>query len=386
MGRRRFDQFILWIGKPQAKDAPGRLIHEFDNNSRWIAGMSSSATDQRPERPNDLWPVLLGALIGGLGAYGLTAVFRGFEPAVFAWLAVAAVAAVLIGLIVRPGTGQVRTMAIVAILVYAIILAYVTRDPRVVIERAEAIASGRPYCIQVADGGADYRPATSQADFTSLIMRATGSYPTFQFHAVMAVGEAGDFDYYNWSHRHQDWMALNTNGDFRSPVIRCQPRVDFASGLPLVRFTRGGETGPVWLGKRAFVVPQQYKPKLSLSTSANVIFVARAPDFEPIPECAQMRFCVFNMIEVHLRPEPVRAWLERNQRTRVQEGGFESGVATSVQCPDLQPHPDSLCAHSFLADGVLIRFSYPERQIPQWREMQEKLLALYRSFEVTTKR
>lgn len=349
------------------------------------AVMSDAGIEQRFAAVHDLWSALLGVVGGCLCAYALFILLRGLEPATYAWLIAAAIAGAMIAL-VFVSDWHIRAGAIAALMVYVLSFVYLWPDPRTAIERARAIAGDRPYCIQVADGGADYRPGVSLADFSSLTMRAEGIRPSFQLHAVMAVGEKGDFDLYNWSYRNQDWMTLNTNGDLRTPVIRCRPQKDFLDTLPYARLTRAlpDETTPIYVGKRAFIVPRQYRPQYSSGATMN--FFARAPDFGPVPECKEIRDCIFNMVQVYLRPEPLKVWLGSNPRNRIREGNFESGFATTVECPDLTPHPSSMCAHNLLADGVLIRFNYPERDIPKWREMQTKLLALYRSFEFSPKR
>jgi hypothetical protein len=196
--------------------------------------------EQRFSRVRDLGQALLGVVVGWLCAVAALRIFRGFEPAVFAWLMVLGIAAVTIRFaVVNP---RIRAAAIAALLGCAATFAFLARNPVAAIERAKAIAGSRPYCVQVATGISGYRRAVSQADLTSLTMRAPGG----QFHGIMAVGESGDFDLYNWSYRNQDWMKLNTNGDFQTPAIGCRPRTDFLNSLPFIRLTWAGlgEVGP----------------------------------------------------------------------------------------------------------------------------------------------
>jgi hypothetical protein len=343
-----------------------------------MSAMSSVEARERIARLRDLGLVLFGTGLGALCAYGLLVLVRGFEAALWEWLFTAAVLGGMIATAIANGSWGIRVVTVAAITTVVACLAYVIGNPLRPSDRAAAIAGSRPYCIQVAQGAlgiTGYRPAASKLDLTGLTMRAAG----FQFHAVMAVGEGGGFDLYNWSYRRRDWMPLRIRADAQ-PVISCRPRTGFVQSLPPLTLVPAGfdDTTPVYLGKRGFVVPARYKPQYS--SNATVTFVARAPDFTPVSDCTELRQCLFDWVTVYLQPGSRTVWLRRNERTRLQDGSVESGVATHIECPsgDL----NAWCSHIFMSDGVLFWFRHRQSELPQWREMQARLLDLYRSFEV----
>src|SRR5262249_40088449 len=62
---------------------------------------------------------------------------------------------------------------------------------------AQQIASGKPYCIQVATRGSDYRTLRSRIDLAGFYMMGDRGVN----HAVLAVRESGQLDLYHWSYR-----------------------------------------------------------------------------------------------------------------------------------------------------------------------------------------
>jgi hypothetical protein len=376
-GRRCPDQSILRIGKSQAIHSSTKRIHDLDINSRLPAAMSDAGIEQRFASIHDLWSALLGVVVGCLCAYALVTLLRGFEPSVYAWLIAAALAGAMIAL-VFVSDWHIRAGAIAALLAYGLSLVYLLSDPRTAIERAKAIAGDRPYCIQVAQGVlgvTGYRPAASKLDLTGMTMRAAG----FQFHAVMAVGEGGDFDLHNWSYRQRDWMPL-TIREHAQPVISCRTQNGFVEALPLLKLT--GSSAIRQFGNRSLLVPDRYRPRFQ--PDSTMTFIARAPAFGSVSYCPELRLCLFDMITVSFLPGSGMVWFPQNELTRFQDGSVESGTATHVECASLDPN--ARCSHTFISDGLLFSFNYPQHQLPQWREMQGSVLALYRSFEIDPKR
>jgi hypothetical protein len=210
-------------------------------------------------------------------------------------------------------------------------------------------------------------------------MRASGSPYGTQFHAVMAVGEGGDFDLYNWSYRKRDWMPVHIRDDAQ-PVISCRPRTGVVEALPLLRLSSG--SGAIrQFGNRSVLVPDRYRP--SFQPDATMTFIAHAPEFGPVSYCPVLRECLFDMVTVSLLPGSGMVWFPQNELTRIQDGSVESGKATHIECASLDPK--ARCSHTFISDGLLFSFKYPQHQLQRWHEMQAKLLDLYRSFEVRDK-
>jgi hypothetical protein len=120
-----------------------------------------------------------------------------------------------------------------------------------VVWQAEAVAAGRPYCIQVSkDAEGHYQPVTSLLDLSGLRLRAPVLWSVagspggrFNHHAVLAVanggderlwenGEAFEQERWNWSHRRARFMPI---GDREGHVRRvCAGRDHFARQLPIV--------------------------------------------------------------------------------------------------------------------------------------------------------
>ncbi len=338
----------------------------------------AAAAEPRFVPVRDLWSALVGMVVGCLGAYALAMLLRGFDPAIHAWGIAVGVAGAMVALAFVSTGWHLRAGAIAALLTYILGLVYLWPDPRAAIVRAQAIAGDRPYCIQVAQGVlgvTGYRPAASKLDLAGMTMRAAG----FQFHAVMAVDRGGDFDLYNWSYRQHDWMPL-ANREHAQPVISCRTQNGFVEALPLLKFA--GSSAIRQFGNRSLRVPDRYRP--AFLPDATMTFIARAPEFGSVSYCPELRLCLIDMITVSLLPGSGMVWFPQNELTRFREGSVESGTATHVECASLDPNAQ--CTHTFVSDGLVFSFKYPQHQLPQWRQMQGRVLALYRSFEVDPKR
>lgn len=113
----------------------------------------------------------------------------------------------------------------------------------VVLNRAEALARERPYCIEVADSEhrASYIQATRLSDLSwgrmhsKLIYVAYDTFYTFKYHAIMMLKQPDELD--NWSYWAENFVpdirndangqrwAMDHNPD-------CSPTLHFAKRLP----------------------------------------------------------------------------------------------------------------------------------------------------------
>jgi hypothetical protein len=141
-----------------------------------------------------------------------------------------AVAAVFIGLRILKRATIARSFALVlggATGLFA--LAGLALIP-VVVKQAETLASGAPYCIQVANGTAEYSQAESLLELSGITMRASGfSGRSFAFHAVLVVEGNGTPSFFNWSYRRGGWLKYVSGP---RPIVHCQARQQFARQLP----------------------------------------------------------------------------------------------------------------------------------------------------------
>ncbi|MCB8823160.1 hypothetical protein [Microvirga rosea] len=99
--------------------------------------------------------------------------------------------------------------------------------PPRVIAAAEATAQGRPYCIDV-----DGRPATGAHDLTGITMvaRNDGGW-TWNFHALLVVGEGSEREYFNWSYRRGDFWPVSEHSReslHLDRIVKCKSVEHFA--------------------------------------------------------------------------------------------------------------------------------------------------------------
>jgi hypothetical protein len=101
--------------------------------------------------------------------------------------------------------------------------------PSRVIAAAEAAAGDRSYCIDV-----DARPARSARDLSGWNMRAADRDGwSWNFHALLAIGEAADRRYMNWSYRTGRFEPVSDSareGLHLDRITQCAPKAHFARG------------------------------------------------------------------------------------------------------------------------------------------------------------
>lgn len=114
--------------------------------------------------------------------------------------------------------------------------------------QAEALAEGRPYCLQVEkDHLGRYRPVSALFDMTGLKMRTLWSHGggsadyQFSFHAVLYVDKGNGFMWRNWSYRRQRFVSINSSARRGLALVRpsCEAVPHFIGQLPLTAHGRG---------------------------------------------------------------------------------------------------------------------------------------------------
>lgn len=102
-----------------------------------------------------------------------------------------------------------------------------------VVDAAEAVAGGKPYCIQVAAKRSDFIQARALIDFSPLTMRTKCQQGwCWQYHAILVVADDGAPRLINWSHRKIGFVD-EVSTRFKPPVApACQPQPHFARELP----------------------------------------------------------------------------------------------------------------------------------------------------------
>ena len=265
---------------------------------------------------------------------------------------------------------------------------------------ARAIAGDEPYCIQVADTQADYRPARTLLELSGLMMRAK----IFdQHHAILVVGDETHPSLFHWSYHKARFVpgVLNAAIPGHEPVLSCESRRNYIGTLPALWAPHPESTYVHFSEHRIFRVPTSYQPRWSGGSSAFLAIATAAPDFEPltvpwISLAPSER--VWNVAFIAWNPTGMRdltgaapagaiggefglqeAPAASSKRYVVQE---QPGVnATSIDCPvGSKAHP-AMCRHRFVSHGHEFDFVHLPEDLPNWRQMQEHLVSLFASFE-----
>lgn len=251
---------------------------------------------------------------------------------------------------------------------------------------AERIAGGSPYCIQVAEL-ADYRQAGSWLDFSPVMMRPwyDGGY-AMQFHAILAVGAGPNPKRYNWSYWSMSWRDATIS---RAPsVVSCMPKRSFAAELPYIFAAASEEEDTLHFrfAGRSFVIPAAYRPRAHAAGSPQLGIILKAPGFTPAGMSCD-RDCANLWAIFHFQPASVISWLNgpATDETRIVDEsiGSDGPIKTRIDCS-----PASTvwlnCRHYFLHDGVLFYFNMSEVDLDAWRQVQGRLIALFRELQRPT--
>jgi hypothetical protein len=243
------------------------------------------------------------------------------------------------------------------------------------LDRAERLAAGEPYCIQVADG-ADYRPASTWLDFSLARLRPKieGGL-AMQFHAVLAVGAGSNPAVYNWSHRDMAWR--NQAYARASPVVSCQPRANY-NEIPVFRDNSGVDADVRLLrfAGRSFAIPSLYQPG-GHAASDPMLHVTLNLKTTALASCGDMRRCLLDWVEVYLNPVSVMSRLNdpADASTRLMdEGAGPAPIRTRIDCFGEN------CTQYFLYDGMLFRFHMKDADLGAWRQLQQRLIQMFDSW------
>ena len=269
-----------------------------------------------------------------------------------------------------------------------------------VMRSARAIARGKPYCIQVADGQSDYRSARMLFDLSGLVMRAK----TFdQHHAILVVGDDAHPSLFHWSYHRGRFVPGVLNGAMpgHEPVLACEAQRDFVATLPMLWPQRSENAYVRFSEHEVYRVPASYQPRWGGGSSRFLAIATAAPDFAPLAtnwaalaEPERVRNSAFIDLNptasLYLMkaaaPAPVatefglqeaRLASSTQYRTTVPENGVN---ATVIDCyAESKAHP-AACQHRFVSRGREFNFFHRPEDLPNWRTMQERLVGLFASF------
>ena len=266
----------------------------------------------------------------------------------------------------------------------------VSRDLRT---QARDIAAGKPFCVQVPKvvhrfGRPEtrYRAARDFSDTWGLRMRGHGGY----HHAVLVVGDVARPETFHWSYVEHGFVE-GTYGPF--PIV-CRPTRDYFDSAP--DEGAAGEFEFVLDGTR-FNIPLKYQPEAEWPGDLlGYVIRARAPHFEPYDrECAALTCSlIFAAFEHNGKPygiwqDMAKSWVDEDtaygglhhhvdarSKSKIDEYvqiDDKGRIVTAISCM-------SRCSHHFSHDGVTFSFDHRREELPEWRAMEGRLIALHATF------
>jgi hypothetical protein len=315
--------------------------------------------------------------------------------------------------------GSVRFARLAAAFVGLAIAASVATS-FLVAQNASHTAGSFPYCVQVADEEADYKPAHTLFDLSGLKMWARRESGMFmQHHAILVVRDEMRSRLFHWSYRNREFVAgvINERVEGYGPALVCLPRINFIGSLPIV-FPRASDSDYVrFSGQEAYRIPKTYQSRWSGGPRRLLRIATAAPDFLPL----KTRWADLtpnerdsNWVFVDWNPtwllslmksapggeiveQSTELGLQKSKtvshgrdskkyesyRYVVYAGGQPNGINTTlISCsPPSEAFPKS-CEHRFLNNGRHFYFRHRPEDVPDWQSMQKRLLDLFASFEV----
>lgn len=278
-----------------------------------------------------------------------------------------------------------------------------------VVDAAESVAAGRPYCIQIAAAGGRYTSAFARGDLAASRMlsdREQGGY--LGYHAILAIGDGPAAELHSWSHHAVAFKPLAgaANGR-RDPAILCRPRVHFAATLPRqADRSSPSETDSIRVAGREFTIPSGYRARIVNELSSPMLSLdAKAPTFEPYEPTGPR----FSRVSVYLSPSSVKLWLAPpSDYSIVEQTDGPAGLQKQTLVPPDRPHerwtayfandidgstetriscfPNAdinqiPCTYTYMHQGVLIYFQITAGDVVHWQAIQKRLGELMSSFE-----
>lgn len=276
------------------------------------------------------------------------------------------------------------------LIAYSIAVSFATR------QQARQIAGSDAFCLQVAGPDA-YEPAVGPTSTLGLLMRGHGGY----HHAVLAVARSGKLETYHWSYFKHQYVA----GTYGPLPIVCPLESDY--------FERPNppnqkDRSTFMLLDRWRSIPTEYHPDPAWPGSfVGYTFRALAPTFAPTPDMVSGRR--FNLVSVGFEGgATLEGWSKHGTDARVhklrpvfglervrvdREDGaaanyhyvqreLDGSLATFITC---FPGADSPCTQLFRHKGLVFNFHHRSGELPEWKAMQLRLIALDRAFSVLPK-
>jgi hypothetical protein len=227
-------------------------------------------------------------------------------------------------------------------------------------------------------------------------MQAKASGPIYlQHHAVLVIRAAAGPEILHWSYNRRTFLRAD---GMLAPVVHCEPVPGFLDRLTWLGVTPGGSSAAslISMAGHSFRIPADYQPKAS-SANADIRIAAMAPDFAPLADPPEKGGGVLRLAYVTFDPYRYALAREKESGTDIApEHGlakriFRTGSLTITRYTsgESNGHPDVTiecqlrgCDFLFVRDGVGYAFEADATLLPRWRELRDRLEALFDSWRV----
>lgn len=257
-------------------------------------------------------------------------------------------------------------------------------------ENATELAEGKAFCVQVPSRSniwgrddIEYRSVRTFGDTWGMI--GSGGF----HHAALIIGDPTDPRTFHWSYFKRKFVE-GTYGPF--PIV-CQPALRFFEQ----NLKEDHDKSKFTLAGRAMAIPRKYHPKPEWPGNlVGYSIRASAPLFEPFNESCVAIHCPWVWVAFEKEGKPYgfdqvrrgqavpygpkfHGLTQVGDRSRYGEYDKyveispENTVRTAISC--IQD-----CSHEFSSNGLTFRFRHPPAELPHWREMQKRLVALHVQF------
>ena len=299
-------------------------------------------------------------------------------------------------------------------------------SPLLVIQSAWRIADGSPYCIQVAGGDNKYKPASIWLDLSVLNLwgiQSNGYY--ISHHAILVVDrDRNRQQRFHWSYWRQQLLSgfvpglRNEEAEGYGSAVACEPKPGFASGLRWTIPETPDSDYVRFSAHEAYRIPKSYRAHWSGGSAGYWLQLgAPAPEFRPLKKSwedstQKERVGEWIIINSHaslssrlvesINSDPVSV-MERGvefglQKQRMFEGNYskqggtyryftpvderaDSPDVTLITCRTPSIYDPKSCGQTFINNGRNISFLHRAEDLPNWRDMQKRILELLASFE-----
>ena len=285
-------------------------------------------------------------------------------------------------------------IAVVGIVVYSLWVMFVARDS------AMRLASGRPYCMQVATING-YRELSSVTQLAGLRMYGWRSLN----HAVLVIGDLHQPRLLHWSYRANSFVE----GAYGPPPLYCRPRQNFLNTL---EYSAERDARMLFMayGGYEFWIPRSYRPRL-MWPNQTLMLTARAPNFVPtdgrlfegkLATLIQLDFTSDGRLERwRVRTDDdhrieslgeqfglikERTWHRGSNEPHLQYYSLQKDGTDETLISCVSEKPEYQCEHTFKSDGRLYYIHVMPQDIAQWRDTQARLVGLLDSFVVGSRR